>query len=277
MAVYQNYVRDRGAKLLMLAVIALVVHTFYTIIVRPYADAWEAEQRAIIAANPGTKPHRSFFVVIKDPEQEATIIIAIWALLLAAMHSYEIRQQRRLLDADLMRMAPSLVILPSDAREYLRSLEELPPKQRNMVVPRVLRSALKRFGTTGNAQDASTTVHNVSESELGRLDSELAILRFCVWAGPAIGFVGTVRGIGIALMGADLAVQGDISAVTGGLGVSFNSTLVALLLSIVLMYVLYEIQLAQERLVLDAEHYAEEQLVNRLHTGGGHAGRAVAA
>lgn len=275
MAVYQNYVRDRGAKLLMLAAIALITHTFYTIVVRPQAAAWEAEQRAMIAANPGTTAERSLYVIIKDAEQEATIIIAIWALLLAALRFYELRQQRRLLDADLMRMAPSLVILPSDAREYLRSLEELPAKQRDMVVPRVLRSALKRFGTTGNAQDASTTVHNVSESELGRLDAELAILRFCVWAGPAIGFVGTVRGIGIALMGADLAVQGDISAVTSGLGVSFNSTLVALLLSIVLMYVLYEIQLAQERLVLDTEHYAEEQLVNRLHTGG-QAGRAAA-
>jgi hypothetical protein len=31
--------------------------------------------------------------------------------------------------------------------------------------------------------------------------------------------------------------------------------------------VLHEIQLAQERLVLDSEHYAEEQLVSRLHTG----------
>jgi len=40
---------------------------------------------------------------------------------------------------------------------------------------------------------------------------------------------------------------------------------VALTLSIVLMYVLHEIQLAQERLVLDAENYADEELISRLH------------
>jgi hypothetical protein len=34
------------------------------------------------------------------------------------------------------------------------------------------------------------------------------------------------------------------------------------------MYILYEIQLSQERLVLDTEHYAEEQVVSRLHVGG---------
>ena len=32
------------------------------------------------------------------------------------------------------------------------------------------------------------------------------------------------------------------------------------------MYVLHEVQLAQERLVLDAENYAEQQLVSRLHS-----------
>jgi biopolymer transport protein ExbB/TolQ len=68
----------------------------------------------------------------------------------------------------------------------------------------------------------------------------------------------------LALQGAELAVKGDTSAVTSGLGISFNSTLVALMLSIVLMYILHEIQLAQERLVLDVENYAEEELVSRL-------------
>ena len=84
---------------------------------------------------------------------------------------------------------------------------------------------------------------------------------------PALGFVGTVRGIGLALQGAELAVKGDTTAVTNGLGISFNSTLVALTLSIFLMYILHEIQLSQERLTLDIENYAEEELISRLHSG----------
>ena len=148
----------------------------------------------------------------------------------------------------------------------MRTFEQLPPKQRDSVLPRVLAAALKRFSATGNVQDASQTVHNVCESENNRLDAELAILRFAVWVTPALGFVGTVRGIGLALQGAELAVKGDTTAVTNGLGISFNSTLVALSLSIVLMYMLHEIQLAQERLVLDAENHADEELISRLHS-----------
>src|SRR3970040_265785 len=105
MAVYQNYVRDRGSKFLILAALALITHTVYTIVIRPYADAWVTEQRAYVAANPGAAPERSVFVIIRDPEQEATIIIALWALVLAGMRFYELKQQRRLLDDDLMRMA----------------------------------------------------------------------------------------------------------------------------------------------------------------------------
>ncbi|MGH8284200.1 MAG: MotA/TolQ/ExbB proton channel family protein [Steroidobacteraceae bacterium] len=256
--------RDRAAKLAILFAIFVVMHVFYTLVVRPHAATWFTEQRAIAEKRPGYQPDRSLFVIIKDPEQESAIILAMWALVLAAMRSREIRRQRALLNSDLMRLPPGFVILPADVREYSRRLEELPIEQRNAVPPRVLRLALKRFGATGDVQDASTTVHNVSESEGTRLDAELSILRFCVWATPAIGFIGTVRGIGIALEGAQLAFTGDTSVVTGGLGIAFNSTLIALVLSIVLMYVLHEIQLAQERLVLDTEQYADEQLVSRM-------------
>jgi biopolymer transport protein ExbB/TolQ len=266
MAVYQNYLRDRASKLLILVVIALVVQVMFTAFVRPRAEEWREEQRQIAANTPGYSPERSLWVIIQDPEQEATIIVSIWAIILSVLRFRELKAQRALLNAGYMKQAAGVVILPSDAREYLRTFEQLPPEKRNSVLPRVLAAALKRFSATGNVQDASQTVHNVCESENNRLDAELAILRFSVWVTPALGFVGTVRGIGLALQGAELAVKGDTSAVTSGLGISFNSTLVALTLSILLMYILHEIQLAQERLVLDAENYADEELISRLHS-----------
>jgi biopolymer transport protein ExbB/TolQ len=266
MAVYQNYVSDRVAKIGVLVVIALIVQLLFAAFVRPMAEEWRTEQRAIAARTPGYLPQRSLWIIIENPEQEATIIVAIWAMILSAMRFRELRAQRNLLGAGYMKLDSGMVILPSDAREYLRQFEQLSPVKRDSVLPRVLAAALKRFGATGNVQDASQTVHNVCESESTRLDAELAILRFSVWVTPALGFVGTVRGIGLALQGAELAVKGDTAAVTGGLGIAFNSTLVALLLSIVLMYILHEIQLAQERLVLDTENYADEELISRLHS-----------
>jgi biopolymer transport protein ExbB/TolQ len=113
-------------------------------------------------------------------------------------------------------------------------------------------------------QDVSEAGHAVCAAEAERLDSELSMIRYIAWAIPAIGFIGTVRGIGDALSQAHKAVTGDISGVTEGLGVAFNSTLVALLLSLVLMFLLHQLQLAQERLVLDAETYLDNKLLRNL-------------
>jgi len=73
-----------------------------------------------------------------------------------------------------------------------------------------------------------------------------------------------VRGIGDALAQAHRAVAGDITGVTQSLGVAFNSTFIALVISIILMFFIHQIQLMQERLVLDSERYCDNWLVRRL-------------
>jgi biopolymer transport protein ExbB/TolQ len=155
-------------------------------------------------------------------------------------------------------------ILPEDTREYVRQLEALPGPQQQSLVVRAAKAALARFGATRNVQDVSEAGHAVCAAEAERLDSELSMIRYIAWAIPAIGFIGTVRGIGNALAEAHKAVTGDISGVTEGLGVAFNSTLVALLLSLLLMFLLHYLQLAQERLVLDAETYLDNRLLRNL-------------
>ena len=256
---------DRIFNVVLLFIIFLVVHTIYTLEVKPTAEAWTKKQSALVEADPSYRPARHLYVIIRDPEPEAAIIMTIWALVLSVQQGYAIRRQRTLLDADLMPLQPGACILPGDVREHLRRLEVLPARMRDSVVPRVLRMTLQRFGATGNVQDASLTVHQVCETEAVRLDSELAMVRFGIWSIPAIGFVGTVRGLGEALQSAQFALaNNDPAALTEGLGVSFNSTFVALTLSIVVMYVLHELQLAQDQFVLDTEQYADERLVNNL-------------
>ena len=90
------------------------------------------------------------------------------------------------------------------------------------------------------------------------------MVRYIAWAIPSIGFIGTVRGIGEALGQAYRAVEGDIAGVTASLGVAFNSTFIALLISILVMFFVYQLQLVQERLVLDTQRYCDEQLIRHM-------------
>jgi biopolymer transport protein ExbB/TolQ len=102
------------------------------------------------------------------------------------------------------------------------------------------------------------------ETEADRLESELSMIRYIAWAIPSIGFIGTVRGIGSALSLAHRAVDGDISGVTQNLGIAFNSTFIALLISIVIMFLVHQLQSLQERQVFETETYADQNLVTHL-------------
>ncbi|MDH5737052.1 MAG: MotA/TolQ/ExbB proton channel family protein, partial [Gammaproteobacteria bacterium] len=167
---------------------------------------------------------------------------------------------------NLVSMTPGTSILPEDTREFARPIQALPQPTAAYLLPRALLMALHRFRSTRNIQDVSSSVHALCESESDRLDSELSMIRYIAWAIPSIGFLGTVRGIGQALGQAHQAAQGDIAGVTQSLGVAFNSTFVALLISIVLMFLLHQLQLAQEKLVLDTENYCDNHLVQHLQS-----------
>lgn len=251
-------------NLFALIVATIVVHSIYVLHVRPKAQAVMTQQRQAMLTDPLYVPERSLYIIVKDYEQEAEIILMLWALAIMGYKAQEQRRQRRALEAELLALPDGMKILPEDTREYSRKLETMPPTERSLLAPRALLAALARFGATRNVQDVSTVAHGVCQSEAERLDSEMSMIRYIAWAIPAIGFIGTVRGIGDALSEAHKAVTGDISGVTEGLGVAFNSTLVALLLSILLMFLLHQLQRSQEQLVLDTETWLDQRVIRNM-------------
>ena len=94
-------------------------------------------------------------------------------------------------------------------------------------------------------------------------DSENSIIRYLIWAIPSVGFIGTVRGIGGALANADQAIQGNISLMTENLGVAFNSTFVALLISIVLMFFFHQLQKVQDENIINIQKYCEKYFYSK--------------
>jgi biopolymer transport protein ExbB/TolQ len=251
-------------QLFALIISIILVHAYYVSVVLPNATR-DLEQQAIESKeNPGYVAERSTWVLIKDPEQESCFILMFWALAIMGYKARTLIRERRLLDVELVSIAEGMRILPEDTREFARQVQALPDEDQKSLLPRALLAALRRFSTTRNIQDVSSSTHTIFESEANRLESELSMIRYISWAIPSIGFIGTVRGIGEALAQADKAVQGDIAGVTQSLGVAFNSTFIALLLSILLMFLIYQLQLLQERLVFDSEIYVDDKLIRHM-------------
>jgi hypothetical protein len=244
----------------------ILVHALYVTLIRPQANSFMEQEALNMEANPDYVQQRSFYVVVKDYEQETCFVLMLWAFSILGFKGKETLGQQRILDQDLLRLPDGLPIGPEDTADLAGRLQSLPGYMQNYLLPRALLTAVERFGATRNVQNVSTAARDICESEGERMESELSIIRYIAWAIPSVGFIGTVRGIGDALGQAHRAVEGDISGVTSSLGVAFNSTFIALVISIVLMFFIHQLQLMQERLVLDSERYIDHWFIRRLTT-----------
>ncbi|MGH1538348.1 MAG: MotA/TolQ/ExbB proton channel family protein [Gammaproteobacteria bacterium] len=247
-----------------LLIIIIVVHAAYVAVIRPNATAELEQQAEQLKLDNDYVPKRSIYILIRDYEQEACFILMFWSIFIMVYKGTNLFRERSLLDKDILHAKDGIKFLPQDTRELSRQIQTLPEDEQNYLLPRALTIALHRFHSTENIQDVSSAATGVCESESERLDSELSIIRYITWAIPSIGFLGTVRGIGDALGQAHKAVEGDIAGVTESLGVAFNSTLIALCISIVLMFIVHQLQLLQERFILDTQNYCNSNLIRHL-------------
>ena len=242
----------------------IIVHATYVTVIRPNAELIQEQQNQLQQVDENFVPERSVFIILRDFEQETCIILMLWAMSIIGMKTQHTIRQRALLDRTLLQVSEGMSILPEDARNYARPVQALPDKEKDFLLPRAILAGLHRFQSTRNIQDVSNTVKDTCETEADRMETELTIVRYIAWAIPSIGFLGTVRGIGTALGQAYQAVSGDIVGVTVSLGVAFNSTFVALVVSILLMFLLHQLQLLQDRLVLDCQNYVDERMIRHL-------------
>jgi biopolymer transport protein ExbB/TolQ len=242
----------------------LSVHATYVAWIRPQGEAITQVELEHMKVDKTYVPKRSFFLVIKDVEQEGEIVHFVWAMLIIGFKAYLVHRERKLLEREIIHVPEGIKVLPEDAKDYSRQLEALPDSDKPMLVVRALQRTLDRFAATRSIRDSAETSKAVCDSEADRLDSGLAMIRYIAWAIPAIGFIGTVRHIGDALLQANQAVSGDITSVTSSLGIAFNATFVALSLTIVLMFFLHQLQQAQEQFVHDTDHWIDQHLIRHM-------------
>jgi len=209
--------------IIALTLSAILVHGFYVILVEPNV----ALAQALIMQGDGEQ-QRSIWIILKDFEQEACLILMFWAIYLMAEKFIHITKTNYLFEVDFFKDCDMSSVAISTVVD---DLENLKGGIANTPLIRTLKVSLRRFLLS---QDIHATAE-VIEAECVALgnknEAENSMIRYLIWAIPSIGFIGTVRGIGQALAQADKALAGDISGMTNSLGVAFNSTLVALFVS----------------------------------------------
>jgi len=153
----------------------------------------------------------------------------------------------------------------------------LPPSQRELLLIQRLDRGLQRLRNTGSSAEMSSVLNDLSSIDRQTAESGYTIPRFLLAVIPILGFIGTVLGISLAISGfahaiaatesfVDLKVR--LKEVTGSLSLAFETTLVALTMSGLIMAMIAFVQKKEDELLTAIDDFCISRILNRLKVGG---------
>ena len=151
-------------------------------------------------------------------------------------------------------------------------------KDSNLVALRCGR-ILKAYIRSGDRAVANEFALDDSSFYLAASESSYSIPRILIWAIPLLGFVGTVIGISgaVSSFSGVLESSGDVEAIKGGignvttnLGLAFDTTLLALFLSVLVMIPLVLVERYESKLLLGIDVFVNDKLLPRLRKKSEH-------
>ena len=130
-----------------------------------------------------------------------------------------------------------------------------------------------QFQASGSVGQSHSLLNSSLELFQHEIDLKYNMLRYLSWVIPTMGFIGTVVGIALALGEAGNMPDVDdadalgawMKSLTGSLALAFNTTLVALLLSAVLVFLTHIAQGREETALNQAGQHCLDNLINRLY------------
>jgi biopolymer transport protein ExbB/TolQ len=164
--------------------------------------------------------------------------------------------------------------LPEDDRTVLVSHDLGPIRRRvanlfdheNGFLPSLINLAILQFQSSSSVEQAAGVMSQQLELMANRLDLRYGLVRFIAWVVPTLGFIGTVYSLGASLSAAgDPSKALDLHEVAKTLGVGFDCTMVALVESAILVFLLHLVQEREESALNGAGDYTLRNLINRLY------------
>ena len=136
-----------------------------------------------------------------------------------------------------------------------------------------LSRVVSAYINSGNRSTVAEFISDDSSFYTAASASSYVLPRILIWAIPLLGFVGTVMGISSAVNGFTSFLSGaeeieqikeGIGFVTTGLAVAFDTTLLALLLSVLVMLPLVAVERMESQLLLAVDIYLNDRLLVKL-------------
>lgn len=208
----------------------------------------------------------------------AEVFLFFWAVGMLISKYFKIRRQRRALLFDVLPSDIGEKITTKNLDAFLKYIGDLPRDAvGSFLVTRCVRG-LEHFRSRRSAADTATMLASQSDLDAGSVDSSYSLFHVFIWAIPILGFLGTVIGVSSAVGGftdtlsqsSDMeSLKAGLKNITGGLGTSFDTTLVALSMAMILTFPVTALQKMEGDVIGEVDEYTNEYLLRRLEDGRG--------
>ena len=194
---------------------------------------------------------------------------ALWALLLKFPL---IHQELGAFDLNLLPEEAEGFIEATTSRQILSRIGRLTANQKSLLLVARVRQGLLRLNQLGTAEKLDDLLRYRAETDANATDSSYSLPRFIIWAIPVLGFVGTVLGISNGVQSFSTLIQNaadleglreSLKGVTYGLGQAFETTMIALCMSLFLMLLMSVLQRREDRLLTAVDEYCMEHLLQK--------------
>lgn len=166
------------------------------------------------------------------------------------------------LQDDILDVKSSRLINNDDTKTIYKTL-----KQYDGTLATLLTSLLHRFQASFSVEQTNEMLNSQLEFLQYRLDLAYNYIHYLSWFIPTLGFIGTIVGIAYALLGVAESVPGAslLTELVGKLAVAFNTTLVALIMSAILVFLTHLIQNKEEEAIADCGEYCLNGFILKLY------------
>ncbi len=144
-------------------------------------------------------------------------------------------------------------------------LRQLSPSKRDTYPVRRVESVLEHLVHRRSTEGLDDRAVLLADQDREEQDRSFGFVRLIVWAIPILGFLGTVIGIALALGNlSPKALEETLPVVMAGLTVAFDTTALALALSIVLMFLQFVADRYESGMLSALDRLVDEQVTSRL-------------
>jgi len=200
------------------------------------------------------------------------VLLTCWSLSILYEKRKSIRAREKLLTG-AYHLAGFSFNTDEEVTQAIATIQAKGQQLQDSLLGKRLQRALETFRASGDLKQVGDVLREESDADFSDLQEDYTLVRVFLWTIPILGFIGTVIGVSNAVGGfssfLSSAQEMDqikiaLGEVTAGLAVAFDTTFVALVLSVLVMLVMSYVERHEQGQLRAFDDYCHDHLLARL-------------